>query len=87
MIHQIFTVHDSKAEAYLPPFYLPARGAALRSFSDTANDASHAFNQHPGDYTLFALGTYDDSSSSFDLLPTPLNLGLALDFINQDKSS
>ena len=84
MLLQVFTVFDSKAETYLPPFYMPALGAALRSFADTCNDPSHAFNKHPSDYALFHLGSFDDSHASFDSFTTPVSLGLAQDHILSD---
>jgi hypothetical protein len=81
MLLQVFSVYDSKAEAYLPPFYIPAIGAAIRHFSDSANDPQTAFHKHPEDYGLFHLGSFDDNLCSFDLLPTPLHLGLAQDLL------
>ena len=84
MLLQVFTVFDSKAESYLPPFYMPALGAALRSFSDTCNDPSHAFNKHPSDYCLFHLGTFDDSTATFEPFIAPQSLGLAQEHIIQE---
>lgn len=81
----VFTVYDSKTEAYLPPFYMAAKGAAIRSFSDTCNDPSHAFNKHPSDYTLFELGIFDDQTSRFTLLETAHPLGIAQEFINIEE--
>lgn len=81
MILQIFTVKDLKTEAYLPPFYLATKGAAIRSFSDTVNDPTHTFNKHPVDYVLFHLGEYNDSHATFEPLPAPLSLGSASDFL------
>lgn len=57
MMQKIFTIYDSKAHAYLPPFFLPEAGMAVRVFSDCVNDKSHQFSKHPGDYTLFQIGT------------------------------
>lgn len=85
MILQIFTVYDSKAESYLPPFYVNARGQAIRSFSDTCNDPEHVFNKHPSDYTLFALGDFNDATGVFTPLDTPLSLGLAQEFVKQQE--
>lgn len=79
----IFTVFDSKAEAFLNPFYSNAVGLALRSFEAACNDATHDFHKYAADYTLFQLGTFNQESGTFDLLASPLNLGLAITFINQ----
>lgn len=83
MLLQIFTVYDSKAEAYLQPFYMGTRGEAIRAFSDSVNDPNTAFHKHPSDYTLFALGTWDNLKCNFFLQPTPDALGLALEFLHK----
>ncbi len=62
MQFHIFSVFDEKAEAFLPPFFLPTVGMAVRSFSECVNDREHMFGKHPSDYTLFELGSFDDSS-------------------------
>lgn len=74
---RIFSVFDSKASAFIQPFYSPTRGTAIRSFKAMANEPGHAFNLFPDDYTLFELGTFDPETAKFDLQATPESLGLA----------
>jgi hypothetical protein len=81
MIHKVFTVHDAKAEAYLPPFYMRSNGEAIRAFADSITQRDHAFHKHPEDFTLFEVGTYDDVKCKFDIMSTPQPLGKALDFM------
>jgi hypothetical protein len=81
MVQKIFTIYDSKAEAYLSPFFMSAKGQALRAFGDSVNDPNHQFNKHAEDFTLFELGEYDDLSASFNLYDTPVALGKAIEFI------
>lgn len=85
MIQKIFSVYDQKAEAYLPPFYLPNRAMAVRTFTDCANAKDHQFNKHPQDYLLVELGEFDDTSASFDLYPALKSLGLAFEYIRKDE--
>jgi len=66
MKHRIFTVFDVKAQAYLPPFCLHERGLAIRAFADCVNSKDHQFGKHPGDYTLFEMGSFDDSKAVID---------------------
>ncbi len=82
MITQIFTVYDSKAEAYLPPFFMQSRGLAIRSFTDTVNDPKTQLHNHPGDFMLMYVGKFDDSDCTFDLAKVPENLGLAAEFLS-----
>lgn len=81
MISKIFSVYDSKAEAYMQPFFMAAKGAAIRAFSDLVNDPQHTFGKHPADYTLFELGSYEDCTSEFKIHPTPCSLGVGVEFV------
>ena len=78
----IFTVYDSKSGAYMRPFYARSKGEAIRSFTTEVNSGSDTslVAQYPADFTLFHLGSFDDEKASFDLLPTPVSLGVALEF-------
>jgi len=67
MIQQLFCVYDEKAEAYLPPFFVPTKGIATRAFSDCINSKDHQFGKHPGDYSLFFLGEWTDHDAKFHL--------------------
>lgn len=87
MQHEVFTVYDQKAEAYLPPFYFTTIGQALRAFADTVNDPTHAFFKHPEDYTLFHLGYYDDGNAKFDPLVTPSSMGTALEHLSKHDAT
>lgn len=81
MIFKVFTVFDSKVEAYLQPFFMPAKGAAIRAFTEIVCDVNHAFGKHPEDYTLFEIGSFDDSNAKLDMYPTPLSLGVGIEFV------
>jgi len=86
MIHRMFTIYDSKTEAYLRPFYCLTAGEAERTFGDTCNDPSTLFYRHPGDYTLFEIGTFDDATSVI-VGDSPRNLGTALNFKKDDQDA
>lgn len=86
MIYGMFSVYDSKAEAFLPPFILPKTSMAQRTFADCANSETHQFGTNPEDYTLMKLGNWDDESAKFEALPTPESLGLALEYAKYDNA-
>ena len=86
MLHRLFSVHDAAAEGYLPPFHFPNRGQAVRTFIDTVNDPNSLFAKHPKDFTLFALGEFDDSNATFNLYPSPEPIGKAIDYITRDSA-
>lgn len=81
----MFTIYDQKAEAYLPPFFMPTAGMATRTFADCVNQEDHRFNAHPSDYTLFEIGTFDDSTGTIEPETVPKSYGTGVEFIEQPK--
>lgn len=81
MVLKIFSIYDTKAEAYLPPFFSPTSGVAVRNFEAAAHDQSHAFHIHASDFCLMELGEFDDSNGSIKMLTAPRSLGLAINYI------
>lgn len=81
MLLQIFSVYDSKIQAFTKPFFDHHVGAAVRAFEDEANKPDSALHKFPEDFTLFHVGTWDDSECEFDLLKAPVSLGKALSYI------
>lgn len=79
---EIFAVHDSKADAYITPFFQPKVNQAKRVFQNASQDIKHAFGRNPEDYTLFHLGSWDDDTAKLAPLKTPVSLGLALEYQN-----
>jgi len=80
MLHKVFTVYDSKSELYSPPFFLRSTGEAVRSFEQACNDAGHAFGKHSADFTLYEIGTYEDTSAIMVTLHAFTNLGNGLTY-------
>ena len=85
MKHNIFSIYDSKAKAYLTPFFLHQDGMAIRIFTDCVNDPNHQFNKHPEDYILFNIGTWsDDKAIIKPNLHTALATGIELKKTDED---
>lgn len=79
---KIFTVYDSKGQAYLQPFFCVNTAVAIRSFTTAANDQQHDFHRYAADYTLFCIGEWETNSGNINVYETKINLGLASEFIN-----
>ena len=74
----IFSVFDSKLNAYMTPFFAKNVGVALRSFSDLVSDSRSVVAQHPEDFFLFRIGSFSEDSG--EIVPeTPLQVAKALD--------
>lgn len=74
MLLEIYSVHDSKAEAFLPPFSTQNHAVALRMIDDALLDPNHGFSRHAADYTLFHLGAFDQNTGTYNLLAAPVNI-------------
>ncbi len=81
MITKIFAIYDSKAKAYMQPFFAGTPGLALRSFSDSANSQETIFHQHATDFCLFEIGEFNDETAEINTHENPNNLGLAADYL------
>lgn len=81
MILKVFAVYDAKAECFSTPFFQATLGLAIRGFKDAANDANSAVGRHPADYTLFELGTFDDSNGQYVESKVHTPHGKALDYV------
>jgi len=73
MIHTIVSVKDRAVDAFGRPFFTPAIGAAIRSFTDEVNrnGSDNPMYQHADDYDLYHLGTFDDSTGEFQPVYPP----------------
>lgn len=74
----IFSIYDSKAEAYIQPFFAPNAPTGLRMFGDAANDETTMFAKHGEDYTLFELGTFDQNTGETTIHKAHKSHGTAL---------
>jgi len=64
MVKKIYSIYDEKSEAFLQPFFLDTDGQAIRAIVDCLIDPNHNFARHTPDYTLFALGEFDDQDAT-----------------------
>ena len=66
----VVAVYDSAAETYMQPWFVTAKGLAIRSFMDEVNRAAEGnpLYAHPDDFRLVYLGEYDNVSGVFHSL-------------------
>lgn len=77
MLFKVFAIYDSKVKAYATPFFLRETGEALREFGNLANNPKTRIGEHPEDYTLFELGTWDEDTAKFVAHDTVLSRAVA----------
>jgi hypothetical protein len=83
MISVICAVRDSKAEAFMQPFFAPTTAFAVRSFSDTVNKSGNPISDHPEDHDLYEVAAFDDSTGVVTSLDSPRHLVHAVSLLQQ----
>lgn len=83
MLQCVCVLHDSAVGAYLQPFFVPSRGAAERGMIDLVNDSQSNVHKHPGDFTLFEIGTWDEKKGVITLHEAKVSYGSALDYVKK----
>lgn len=66
---QIFSIYDKKAESFMPPFFMPTVGMAVRAFGDDVSRAGSQLGTHPEDFELYHLGGFNDFTADFNIFP------------------
>ena len=56
----VYAIFDRASGIYDRPWCAHSDQAAIRSFTDIAQDAEHPIGKHPEDFTLFRVGTWQD---------------------------
>lgn len=78
MLRKLFAIYDVKAEFFMGPYCYRTIGEAQREFSALANDMNTAVGKNPEDFSLFELGSFDDTSGmvTMDAQPMQVRTGL-----------
>jgi len=74
----IYAIYDSKAEAFLQPFFSQTTGTAIRAFKQAANTPENNFYEYAEDYTMFHLGDFDDQDGTITAYDAPVSISKAL---------
>lgn len=69
MIINLYSVRDVKSESFSAPFTALADGAAIRDFYALMTTPGSVYQMYPGDFDLFKIGTYDQSTGTITPCP------------------
>jgi len=86
MVRGVFSVFDSKANAFLSVFSLVNKGVAVRWFSGMVNGGHLEMTAHPEDFTLFQLANFDEDSGSIEPLGSPKSIVLGVLVVKKEGS-
>lgn len=86
MKYLIVCVRDRAADVYGVPMFVASIGGAIRSFGDEVNRSAenNPFYMHPEDFDLYSIGTFDDTSGSFECgVPKQIAVGKDMSIRNK----
>lgn len=67
---KLFSIYDSKAQAYIHPFALQSAAHAVRQVSDIlAGDRPSPYSDYPEDFTLMEIGEWDQLTGKITSYP------------------
>lgn len=85
MILYGYSILDMRTGAYALPFFVAHVAHAIRACVDLGRDTTTVVGRYPGDFSLCAIGTFDDATGVF--MPTgPDVLGTVVGFLPQPSS-
>jgi len=71
VIHNVYSIYDIKALAFLQPFFSLNDRTACRAVGAVVNDAGTLLAKHPEDFVLFHVGEYEDTKGLLSGKPVP----------------
>ena len=86
-MYKIYALNDSKIGDFGLPFFFQTSGQAVRFLADLVRDSKTVICQHPEDFRLYELGTYDNHTGTFTNLAAPDFIAKAADFTESETAN
>lgn len=86
MLQNYYSVYDSLAKGYLPPFIALTDGEATRIFQAALTDGETKFAKTPQDYSLYHVGDFDPGAGLMTGTREPVLIISALDALRNFRS-
>lgn len=74
MLKTAYSLYDSSAKLYTSPFFCASEQQALRGVEAAFNQENTNLAQYPQDFTLYEIGTYDESTGYIESLDIPVKI-------------
>lgn len=71
MLVKMYSVYDKSAEFYNAPFMARTDAEAVRILETVVNDPKTTLGQHPEQYHLSYMGTFDDNTGAITAPTSP----------------
>lgn len=81
MLMNMYSVYDLKAEYFVPPWIARTHADAIRDFQKSVSTPNSPMGDHPSDFQLICIGTWDDISGVLTPHKEQQALGVGTDFL------
>ncbi len=78
MNHNIYAVRDTKAEAFLKPFFERTNQTATRAVMQATKEDGN-FRDYAEDYSLWLIGKFNDNNGKIEAETAPIHLANLVD--------
>ena len=85
MLQNTFSAFDKKGQYFLGTFNSRSDAEAVRRFGDTVREKGNVLSDHPEDYALYKLGSFDDNSGKIVGETAPVFIVEAMSFVVPDS--
>lgn len=72
---------DSVGQIHTHPLHFPSVAAGVRAFSDSVNGGDKSITAHPGDYSFWELGSYDEKTGIIVPLSAPRRIVMGSELV------
>jgi len=83
MLVQIYNIYDTGPKVWRFPLFHICHRDFMDSWVESVNNPKSEFYKHPGDYTLFHIGEYDDVTCKFNMFDAPIRLSCAIEVLKK----
>lgn len=87
---KLFTIQDTKSERFSNPTAAPSVQSFTRDIAMTLRNPPSqpsAFHEHPGDFKLYCVGDFDESTGIIETFRVAEYLGTAAEFMPSPVAS
>lgn len=82
----VYSIYDAKTKLWSKPSYAQTHGQVLRDFQDLANDKKTTIGNHPEDYALYCIGSFDDEKGIIEQETKSQSLGMAIEYVKSEMA-
>lgn len=80
MLKFIYSVYDQKSKVFGNPFISNNRATAERDFGYACNDVHSQISKWPADFTLYEIGSFEDTTCKIELNSPPEIVGHGIQY-------